>query len=49
LPPLPEPLLLRLRLELWPEPLRLPPLLDESDAFAIAAARRGSCSCPSSV
>jgi len=30
---------LRLRLELWPEPLRLPPLLDESDAFAIAAAR----------
>ena len=38
LPPLPEPLLLRLWLEppLW---LRLPPLLEASGVFAIAAAR----------
>ena len=33
------PLLLRLRLEPWPDPPRLPPLLDESGALAIAAAR----------
>ena len=39
LPPLPGPLLLRLRELLWPLPLRLPPLLEEPGAFEMAAAR----------
>lgn len=39
LPPLPLPLLFLLWLLLWPDPERLPPLLEASGVFAIAAAR----------
>ena len=39
MPPLPSPLLLALWLLPWPEPERLPPLLNASGVLAIAAAR----------